>query len=140
MGAVFDDAEDKKTRLDHWNELKKRLDEADEVPSIKPGEVWWCMVGENVGIEINGKNEEYTRPVLIIKKLSRFGFIGIPLTSKSHQYNYWWYASFMFKEKISYASLAQVKVISVLRLKQRIGRVDKDTLNRIKDMLANFFR
>ena len=27
------------------------------VPAIKEGEIWWCAMGENIGVEINGKNE-----------------------------------------------------------------------------------
>ena len=27
------------------------------LPAIKEGEIWWCAMGENIGVEINGKNE-----------------------------------------------------------------------------------
>ncbi len=45
----------------------------------------WCGFGENVGIEINGKNDLFSRPVLVFKKFSQYGFLGIPLTSQPHE-------------------------------------------------------
>lgn len=31
-------------------------------------EIWWAHLGENVGSEQNGKNDQFERPVLVIKK------------------------------------------------------------------------
>ena len=68
--------------FDNWNLLKKKLNSKNKFPSILEGEVWWCSLGKNVGVEINGKNANFTRPILIVKKLSSVGFIGVPLTSQ----------------------------------------------------------
>ena len=54
-------------------------------------------IGENAGVEINGKQELFLRPVLIMKKLNKFGFMAIPLTSKEHAGL--WYIKFIFKNK-----------------------------------------
>ena len=51
-------------------------------PLFKEGQIWWCSIGENVGGEISGKGEYFRRPVLIIRKLDRFSFIGLPITSQ----------------------------------------------------------
>ena len=64
-----------------WIELKERLHFVGNYPPIKEGQIWWCAVGENIGAEINGKNHTFSRPVLIMKKLSQYSFMGIPLTS-----------------------------------------------------------
>ena len=58
-------------------------------------------MGENVGIEINGKGKRFLRPVLILKKLSKNGFLGVPLTSQEHKGN--WYANFIFLDKKQFA-------------------------------------
>lgn len=97
--------------FDEWNTVKKHTHDSSRIPAIKEGEIWWCAIGENVGIEINGKHERFSRPVLVLKKLSRFGFMGIPLTSQEHKGS--WYVSFVFRDKKQIATLAQARVMSV---------------------------
>ncbi|MBR3323719.1 type II toxin-antitoxin system PemK/MazF family toxin [Candidatus Saccharibacteria bacterium] len=58
---------------------------------FKAGEVWWCMVGENIGYEIDGKGDEFLRPVLIIKKFSSGAFFGLPFTSKQKNQKPYYY-------------------------------------------------
>ena len=56
-------------RFTEWMTLKKQLDIRYRTPpDFKDGEVWWCHIGENVGSEISGKSDFFTRPVLILKK------------------------------------------------------------------------
>jgi hypothetical protein len=39
-----------------WIKLKEKLHNINyNPPFFKEGEVWWCAVGENVSVEINGK-------------------------------------------------------------------------------------
>ncbi len=33
------------------------------------GQIWWAALGKNIGYEIDGKNENFNRPVLIIKNI-----------------------------------------------------------------------
>lgn len=107
-----------------WVKCKEHMHSVGRLPAIKEREVWWVAVGENVGVEINGKSGRFSRPVLIYKKLSRFGFLGIPLTTQPHDGS--WYVPFRFQNKISYATLAQIRVMSVSRLYGNvIGRVSK---------------
>ena len=68
--------------FNHWNNIKQQLDSIKEPPLFKEREIWWCSIGINVGFEILGKNDELTRPVLILRKHSHFTFFGLPLTSK----------------------------------------------------------
>ena len=44
--------------FDSWNEAKKGLDSYDVFLPIKEGEVWWCSIGMNIGIEMCGKGQE----------------------------------------------------------------------------------
>ena len=122
--------EDEK-RFEEWNNLKTNLHFAGNFPAVKEGQVWWCAVGENIGVEINGKNSVFSRPVLVLKKLSRFGFMGVPLTSREH--NGSWYVSFYFKDKTQYAALAQARVFSVSRLYTKIGMLPDSDLKIVKD-------
>ena len=101
--------------FDGWIRLKKKLHFCGSLPRIKEGDIWWCSCGENVGVEINGKNELFSRPVLVYKKLSRFGFVGIPLTSQVKYGS--WYVEFDFKGKRQTAVLAQIRTFSVSRFR-----------------------
>ena len=113
-----------------WMKLKADVHRANRLPNIKEGEIWWCAVGENVGVEINGKSKAFSRPILIFKKLSKFGFMGIPLTSKLHTGA--WYVNFTFNGKPQNAALAQSRVVSVSRLYNKIGELSDTDLNNIK--------
>ena len=122
---------DEEKRFDAWNVVKTGIHFAGVFRDIKEGDVWWCSVGETVGVEINGKQEFFLRPVLVLKKLSKFGFMGIPLTSQPHEGT--WYVPFVFKEKTQYAVLAQARVLSVYRLRRKMGTVPNSDLALVKD-------
>lgn len=81
--------------FEEWIVVKSDLHNKSTLRDIKEGNIYWCAVGENVGVEINGKSETFARPVVIMKKLSKFGFMGIPLTSQSHSGS--WYVPFVKK-------------------------------------------
>jgi mRNA interferase MazF len=52
--------------FDSWGQFKKKLDLSDRVFYVHPREVWWCSLGLNIGTEIDGKNENFERPVLVM--------------------------------------------------------------------------
>lgn len=118
-------------RFGDWVELKESLHEMDRMRTFHEGEIWWCAMGENVGVEINGKSNTFARPVLIFKKLSRYGFLAVPLTSQPHVGS--WYASFRFQGKEQVAVLAQIRVISVARLYRKIGSIDDNDKTVIRE-------
>ena len=105
--------------------------------SFHEGEVWWAAIGENVGVEIDGKSDKYSRPVVILKKHSGLFFTAIPLTSKLHVGS--WYTHFVFHGKLETAVLVQSKVMDVARLYERIGKLSRHDLDKIrKDYLRLF--
>ena len=44
-----------KKRFPEWILLKEKLRSVNRVLVIREGEIWWVAIGENVGVEINGK-------------------------------------------------------------------------------------
>lgn len=125
-------------KFDDWISVKKQLHSASRAPYIHEGEIWWCGCGQNVGIEINGKGQRFARPILILKKLSRSGFMGIPLTSQIKTSS--WYYGFNFKEREQYAALCQARVISTARLYRKMGKVPADVLARINSAFLSFYK
>jgi len=124
--------------FDEWNEVKKNVHNFGRRAAIKNGEVWWCAMGENIGVEINGKGSKFVRPVLVYKKLSRLGFLGIPLTSQEHEGD--WYVSFVFQGKQQFAVLAQAKTFSVLRVYRRMGTLPKSDFDTIVDGFNKLYK
>ncbi len=65
-----------------WIILKERLElRIDAAPFVNEGEIWWASIGENVGFEISGKSERFSRPVLIFRKLRFCDRQNVPILS-----------------------------------------------------------
>lgn len=112
-----------KKDFDKWMKVKKQIDKENKIRSIKEGDIWWSSIGENVGNEICGKGDAYTRPVLVFKKLNECNFLAVPLTSQKHKGS--WYATFRFNDKTQTAIVSQIQIMSVARLKRKIGQLSK---------------
>jgi len=114
------------------------MDRFGKLPTINEGEVWWCGVGANVGVGISGKGRRYSRPVLVLKKLSKFGFMAVPLTSESNGGS--WYVSFEFQGMIQTAVVGQAQVISVQRLNEKMRQVSKSDLEKVRNGFLELYK
>lgn len=115
-----------------WFNLKQKLDTSEhKAPYVKVGDIWWASVGENVGSEVSGKSILFSRPVIIIKKLSHNFYHVIPTTTKTKDGS--WYVKFRQKEIVSYACLHQSKSIDYRRLSAKMGELDEEDFNKIKN-------
>ena len=113
-----------------WMVVKDKLHKGGAVTKFSEGQIWWAALGKNVGVEINGKHEDYSRPVVIFKKLSHLCFLTIPLTSQPHTGT--WYTEFNFRGKQEYAVLSQIRMMSVSRLYNRMGKLSNGDFKKIK--------
>jgi len=105
-----------------WIGIKKQLHVAKHIPPFfREGEVWWCHIGENVGNEINGKGERFTRPIYILKKYDKYSFLALPLTTKDKIGT--WFCQIVFKDKKQTVVLSQGRVLDYRRLKEKTGEV-----------------
>jgi len=119
-------------RFLEWIGLKEKIHNNNSIPPLfNEGEIWWCAIGENIGIEINGKGKLFSRPIFIYKKLSRNGFLGIPLSTQ--QKNGSWYVEINFKGNINILNLSQIRVFSSFRMYEIMGSLDDNDIKRIKD-------
>src|SRR3989338_4044361 len=69
-----------------WNEKKKKIHHRAISPFFHEREIWWCSLGANIGFEQDGAGEEYNRPVLILKGISRQTCFVIPLTASEKRH------------------------------------------------------
>ena len=120
-----------------WNKLKTHLELYGRQPNPSQGEIWWAGVGKNLGSEINGKNEVFSRPILVYKKLSRYKFMAIPLTSQDHVGS--WYVEFAQNGKRQIAVLSVAKNMSIKRLYSRVGKIDDEDMRKIRDAFVRLY-
>jgi mRNA interferase MazF len=121
-----------------WIGVKEKIHDKSEGPLyFNETEIWWCAIGENVGIEINGKGDMFSRPVFIYKKLSKDGFLGVPLSTQEK--NGSWYVSVSFKEEMIFANLAQIRVLSSSRLYEKVGALDDSDVEKIKTAFSRLY-
>lgn len=105
-----------------WILLKEKLDSTTSTaPFVSEGDIWWISLGENIGQEMGGRNEFFSRPAIIFKKLAKNLYLIVPLTTQEHIGN--WFHSFVANGRIQYACLHQVRVIDHRRLRARLGKM-----------------
>ena len=122
-------------RFLEWIGVKQKLAQREYVPPfLREGDLWWCGVGENVGIEVNGKSKDFTRPVIVVKKFGRLGFLGIPTSRKPRTGS--WYVGFVHKGLNETAMLSQARVFSYKRLHAKMGELDGTDMHKVKEALV----
>ena len=69
--------------FNRWNERKKAVNKRTLATDFffLEREIWWATLGVNIGSEIDGKNQDFDRPVLILKKFSEKMLWILPITS-----------------------------------------------------------
>jgi len=115
-----------------WMPVKSEINNKELCPKgIKEREIWICNVGDNVGFEEDGKGNDFTRPVLILKVFSkRFCYI-VPL-SKTEKRGKYYYAFDGNTGKTSVALLSQLRAVDSSRLRDKIGFAKKEDFDKIK--------
>jgi hypothetical protein len=71
--------------------------------------------------------------VLVLKKLSRNSFIGIPLSARKKEGS--WFAEIAMHEEKRYALLYQIRMFSTNRFQRRIATLEKSEMDRVKEKL-----
>jgi mRNA interferase MazF len=126
-------------RFLEWIRVKISLDYSKaKPPLVSEGDIWWASLGENVGHEINGKGESFSRAIIIFRKISYGSYLVIPTTSQPHrgaQYVMYW----EYGKKIN-ACLHQIRVIDYRRLREKVGSLRKPDMARIEKEFRNYYR
>lgn len=114
-----------------WIVIKEKL-HSDEYqpPHVREGEIWWVSLGENVGAEINGKSQLFSRPAIIFKKLSRDFYFVIPTTTQLRIGT--WYVSFKQTGQLRTACLHQARSLDYRRFYSKLGQMDEADFARLK--------
>ncbi len=121
---------------DKWNKVKKELNSLEKNINIKEGNIYLTSIGRNIGNESYGKGDIFLRPILVLKKLGHNYFIGIPLTSKKKEGNYFF--EFYYREKYSYAMFNQIRTVNSKRLLKYHGKINRKDFIDLKKKFIEF--
>ena len=123
---------------DAWNVLKKEIQASSDVLNYFPqeGEVWMASMGENIGFEQNGGGDNFSRPLLVIKKFNNHMLWCVPLSTKQKEFDFYYNFTDPFEKKVS-AILAQMKLVSVKRLRRKLYEISPNMLIEIKEKLRS---
>lgn len=125
--------------FDSWNQEKKMVDRKVVSKSLffHSREIWWCNTGLNIGVEVNGKNKNFDRPMLIVKKFNADLIWVLPLVSRGKTNPY--YYTLNHETIQSSVVLSQIKAISTKRLLRRLGIISQSDFEQIVFKLKSFF-
>ncbi len=126
--------------FDAWNEVKKITNES-EISNeffFHEGEIWWCTVGINIGVESDGKDDTFERPVLIVRVFNKNMVWVVPITSTVKDSPF--YYEFTFKDRTQSLMLTQLKTISTKRLKRYLGVLPEGDLGMVIQKIASLLK
>lgn len=123
--------------FDKWNLAKKRVNKEERKINIRAGEIRWVAFGVNVGSEIDGKGESFTRPALILHVIGSHLALIAPMSTKNK--NIAGYFSFDWKKTTAALCIHQIRIVSQKRVLSRKGKISVGKLKKIKKEVAKFF-
>ena len=120
-----------------WCKLKTALWDKQDKIIFKQSDIWWCSLGVNLGEEIFGKGEKFTRPVLIFRKFTSNSFLGLPITKNEKQGS--WFVEITIHREKRWVMLNQARVLDKKRLTNRIGALDDVDFNNVRKRFSEFY-
>ena len=124
-------------RFRAWSKLKYKLHFNQSLPAgYKKRDIWWVSIGHNVGVEEDGKGENFARPVLVVRGFSRYQFWGVPLSTTEKDGKY--YHKFVVNGKVSTALLSQMRVYDTRRFINKYGYASQRDFAVIREKLIKF--
>jgi len=125
-------------KFTNWIKLKIKIHLGSDINFyFKEREVWWASLGANVGSEIEGKNINFERPVLVLKKFSKDMLWILPLTSKHKETEY--HHKSVYNDQEFSVILSQLRTISSKRLLRKVRKISpgefKIIIDKIRQLL-----
>jgi len=124
--------------FDGWIVKKKNCHFKTSLPPMfKERDIWWTSIGVNVGFEEDGKNSNYVRPVLVVKKFNRDIFLGVPMSLQLKDNKY--YVKVTVKGEVVSVLTSQIRVFSAKRFWNKIVELDEGDFAKVQEELKKFF-
>ena len=119
-----------------WHDKKRDIEEEGHIPQFSNRDIWWCSVGVNIGHETDGKNRQYSRPILVIRKFNKRLFWGVPLTTQIKNNPH--YHRFVMNKREQCAMLTQLRLWDAKRLSDKMGRLAEKEFQMVKSDLIKY--
>src|SRR3989344_4463545 len=120
-----------------WIQLKEKLHNVQkEPPLVKERDLWWISFGENIGSEINGKSDLFSRPAIVLKKLSRSFYLVAPPTTKKKEGT--WYVEIKQEGKFVYVYIHKILKFDKRRLSSKGEKKHKNNFAKKKRSFGVF--
>jgi mRNA interferase MazF len=113
-----------------WMKLKLDINLSNKIVFPSKKEIWWASLGQNVGVEINGKHTRFERPVLIVHVFNAESILVVPITTKIKYGKYLHEFVTSFNEKRN-ANLSQLRSISTKRLLRKLEVINDNDFDQI---------
>ncbi len=122
---------------DEWNGKKKEIENRKGIPEFSERDIWWCSLGLNIGFEEDGKNNDFERPVCVLRKFNKHIFIGVPLTSTEKDSPY--YFPHTLHETKGSIILSQGRLLSAKRLQRKLGHMSRGRFQELRTKYTDLF-
>ncbi|MFA6269653.1 MAG: type II toxin-antitoxin system PemK/MazF family toxin [Candidatus Paceibacterota bacterium] len=120
-----------------WTKLKVKihLSEREVYPKIRG--IWWVSLGQNIGVETNGKNDKFERPVVVIKVFNNSSVLVAPISSIVKENKYC--IKFINEDKEeNIIKMSQIRSISTKRFVRYVGELKIDDFEKVKRVYLSF--
>src|SRR3989344_6459621 len=124
--------------FDKWNQVKKLTNDKPETFGVHEREIWWISFGVNVGVEIDGKNDYFDRPALILRKFNRQMVWVLPTTHQVKDEKF--HEKFLFGGDTYFVALTQIRTVSTKRFLRKVGMLSEDDFKNIKARVIEFIQ
>ncbi len=123
--------------FDVWNERKKSLEYSKATVYAHEREIWWCSLGVNVGVETDGKNADFERPVIVVRVYNLDALLILPITSKKSANRFHYHANTKTHGSV-WVKLTQARVVSSKRLLRKIDVMSIEDFQRMRVAFGEF--
>lgn len=125
--------------FDTWNKQKKTTHEQNENKWCRERDIWWCVLGTNIGYEQDGKGDCNLRPVIVLKHFGKFTALVVPLTTHGKDNKYYVFLGTLLGKK-SWAITTQIRLIDTKRLFKKESKIDINNFLTIKKAITELLR
>jgi len=122
--------------FDAWNIEKQYVNGIEKRLYFFEREIWWCALGINVGVEIDGKNGKFERPVLVLKYINKDMVLVVPITTKGFADKN--HVRININGTISFVKISQIRVVSSKRLLRKISTLSEDQFLDTRNRVVRF--
>jgi len=88
-------------------------------------------MGLNVGFEVKGKGESFSRPIIILRKLSADTCLVVPLTTSAKRKKLFPLGKISGDDE-SFALVEQIRLIDKKRLEEKVGMLEEKVFDNLK--------